>query len=258
MAEPYEVMSAYNRAIGRYDLAILYADSADMAHTQWKKQLDLAQKHKAEVAIEQERHEARQAMLQKEKEKQILIRNGLLLLSLLGFIIAGLLYNRQNLNDRHRQQQQLAEKHLTETELRIALAQLQQFRESARKKSQLITRLADDWQQAPAAPADTTARRDALDALHQSVILTEDDWQNFTVQFEKVFAGFLYRMKAKLPDLSPAETRYLTLCKLGYTPQEMAAMLGVGLGAIRQYRLRIRRKFDVADDAEIERLVAVI
>jgi len=80
----------------------------------------------------------------------------------------------------------------------------------------------------------------------------------FTNLFDKVYPGFFYRLKARLPDLSPAETRFLTLQKLGSTPKEMAAMLGVGLGAIRQYRLRIRRKFGVSRDAEIEQLVAII
>ncbi len=258
LVEPYEILSECHRALGNYEEAVSYADSAFTYSVQWKHRIDVAHKHKAEIAMELERHEARQALLEKEKERQILYRNGLLLLTLLGFIIAALLYNRQTLKDRHRKQQLLAEKQLAETELHNARAQLQQFRENARRKNQLITRLADDWQQAPADPTQDTARTDILHELQHSVLLTEDDWHAFTDLFEKVHPGFLYRLRVKLPDLSPAETRFVALHKLGYSPQEMAATLGVGLGAIRQYRLRIRRKFGVANDAEIDQLVAVI
>jgi DNA-binding CsgD family transcriptional regulator len=258
MTEPYQLMSDCSRALGLYTEAVLYADSAALANEQWHQVRDVAYKHKAEIAMELERHEARQALLEKEKERQILYRNGLLLLTLLGFIIAALLYNRQTLKDRHRQEQLLAEKQLAETELQNALAQLQQFRDNVRRKNQLITRLADDWQQVPADPAQDTARAEILHELQHSVLLTEDDWHRFTDLFEKVHAGFLYRLRAKLPDLSPAETRFMTLQKLGYTHQEMAAALGVGLGAIRQYRLRIRRKLNLTNDLDMDQLVQAI
>jgi tetratricopeptide (TPR) repeat protein/DNA-binding CsgD family transcriptional regulator len=254
MTEPYQLMSDCSRALGRYMQAVLYADSAALASEQWHQVRDVAHKHKAEIAIELERHEAQQALLEKEKERQLLYRNGLLLLTLLGLVIAALLYNRQNLKDRHRQQQLLAEKQLAETELEHAVAQLQQLRQ----RNKLIAKVEKRWETQAANTLRDFARQQMLNELHHSVLLTEDAWRAFTNLLDKVYPGFQYRLKAKLPGLSPAETRFLTLQKLGYTHQEMAAMLGVGLGAIRQYRLRLRRKLNLADDGEIEQLVAKI
>ncbi len=258
MAEPYQLMFDCSRALGLYEQAILYADSATAAKEQWRIARDVAQKHKAEISLEMERHEERQSLLAKEKEQQILIRNGLMAILLLGGIIAALLYNRQNLQNRHRQQQLVAEKQRAVVDLEQAMAQLEQLQKSYRERSDLIAKVEKEWPLQAEDTPDDPARQETLDALHQSVLLTEDAWVAFTDLLEKVHPGFLHRLRIQLPDLSPAETRFLTLQKLGYTHQEMAAMLGVGLGAIRQYRLRIRRKFGVSDDTEIEQLVAVI
>jgi DNA-binding CsgD family transcriptional regulator len=97
-----------------------------------------------------------------------------------------------------------------------------------------------------------------LEQLHQSVLLTDQGWEEFRQLFEQVHQGYLVRLKEKLPGLSPAEIRLMTLCKLHYTNKEMAAMLGVSTQAIRQLRSRLRRKLNLPEEIDIEELAAQI
>ncbi len=97
-----------------------------------------------------------------------------------------------------------------------------------------------------------------LEKLQQSILLTEENWDEFKALFEKVHKGFFTRLKEKLPGLSPADVRFIALSKLNYSNKEMATMLGVGAGAIRQHRSRLRRKLNISEDASIEEIASSI
>ncbi len=255
--ESYKVMADSYRALGQYKLSLLYTDSATVSDVLWKQQIDVTLKHRAEIAVEQERHWAQERLLQKEKERQTTIRNGLIIFFLMTVLIAYLLYNRQRLLYRHRHEQLLAEKQLTAIELESARTQLEQFRQEAHRKSLWMEQLTDEWDYSPYNNT-TTTKQQLLSEIRNSVILTDRDWSTFVQHFEKVHPNFFERLRAKFPDLSPAETRFIALSRLSYSNREMAAMLGVGMGAIRQYRLRIRRKLLLPEEANLEQIIAEI
>ncbi len=97
-----------------------------------------------------------------------------------------------------------------------------------------------------------------LQLLQNSVLLTDENWRDFTHLFEKVNEGFFQRLKEKLPGLSPAETRFAALVKLQLSNKEMASMLGVGTEAIRQIRSRLKKKLNPEAKERIEELVEKI
>ena len=68
----------------------------------------------------------------------------------------------------------------------------------------------------------------------------------------------MQRLREKLPQLSPADTRYIVLSKLNLTSREMASMLGVRPDAIRLYRHRLRKKLQITDDKTLEELIRSI
>ena len=256
-SESYKVMADNYRALGQYKLSLLYTDSAAVADALWKQQIDVTLKHRAEIAVEQERHLEQEHLLQKEQERQILIRNGLIVLSVLTILIAYLLYNRQRLIYRHRHEKLLAEQQLTTIELQNAHAQLELFRQDAHRKSRLIEQFTDEWDSLHNSPT-TPTKQQLLSEIRNSVILTDHDWTTFVQLFEKVHPNFFERLRTKFSDLSPAEIRFIALSRLSYSNREMAAMLGVGMGAIRQYRLRIRRKLSLPEEVNLEQIIAEI
>jgi len=180
-----------------------------------------------------------------------------------------LLYNRSQLKNKSRQQQLIAEKKLAENELRSASGQLDAFTQSIREKnefiekaSQVIERMNDELNLAKDKPANlvTLPETDSnsLRLLQNSVILTDEDWKNFTGLFEKVHQNFFIRLKEKLPGLSPAETRFIALTRLKLSTKEMANMLGVTVEAIRQIRSRLKKKLNPEGEEGMEELVEKI
>jgi DNA-binding CsgD family transcriptional regulator len=55
-----------------------------------------------------------------------------------------------------------------------------------------------------------------------------------------------------MPDLTPGETRFVALLKLKLNTKEMMAVLGISASTIRNYRLRLRRKLELDEEASIE------
>jgi tetratricopeptide (TPR) repeat protein len=211
-------------------------------------------------------NEKREAIIHKEKQRQVVIRNSLIGLSIALLIISLLILNRQRLKHQNRQQRLLAEKQLAEQELQNATEQLNEIGRNVREKNELIEKAAYEINTArqeiqqlknqPAAPIPTTADTHETDLLilQESILLTNQDWDRFANLFEKVHPGFFSRLKLKMPTLSPAETRFLALCKLKYAPKDMAAMLGIGKDAIRQYRSRLKKKLNLPDEVSFEEM----
>ncbi len=96
------------------------------------------------------------------------------------------------------------------------------------------------------------ARVDQLEYLSKTTILTEEDWNNFRNYFEEVYKGFFIRLKEKLPDLTPAETRLICLTKLKLDGKQMANILGVSSDTIRITRYRLRKKLSLSESESID------
>jgi DNA-binding CsgD family transcriptional regulator len=265
----YTAAAAYYRSIKDSALYITYSDSASIFNEKLTVQKDLNTKYKIEMAVQNEQVKEREKSFAVEKQRQLFLRNVIIVFVVLLMFISLLLYNRAQIKNKSRQQQLIAQKQLAENELQTATQQLNAFTQSIREKNEFIEKasreiervnaelnLAKNERNGLSSPAE--ADNHTLGLLKQSVLLTDEDWKNFTLLFEKVHDGFFDRLKQKLPGLSPAETRYAALIKLQLSNKEMAGMLGVGTEAIRQIRSRLKKKLNSGDEERIEKLVEKI
>ena len=76
--------------------------------------------------------------------------------------------------------------------------------------------------------------------------------------FEKVHSGYLYRVKEKIPGLTPAETRLMALVKLQLSTKEMAAVLGISPNSVRSTWSRLRKKLNLPEEGTMEELLEII
>jgi DNA-binding CsgD family transcriptional regulator len=221
------------------------------------------------MAVQNEQVKEREKSFAGEKRQQLLLRNAIIAFVVLLMIISLLLYNRSQIKNKSRQQQLIAQKQLAENELRTATQQLNAFTHSIREKNEFIQKASREIERVnaelnvaknehPGVAAQPQKDNHSLQLLQHSVLLTDEDWRNFTGLFEKVHDGFFQRLKQKLPGLSPAETRFAALIKLQLSNKEMASMLGVGTEAIRQIRSRLKRKLNSGAEERIEELVEKI
>ena len=265
----YTAAAAYYRSIKEPLLYIAYSDSANASNDKLAVQKDLNTKYKIEMAVQNEQVKEREKSLATEKQRQLLLRNMIIAFVVLLMIISLLLYNRSQIKNKSRQQQLIAQKQLAENELRASTQQLNAFTQSIREKNVFIEKISREIERVNAElniakneqqglASSPEPDNHSIQLLQNSVLLTDEDWRNFTHLFEKVHQGFFQRLKQKLPGLSPAETRFAALIKLQLSNKEMASMLGVGTEAIRQIRSRLKRKLHSEAEEGIEELVEKI
>jgi DNA-binding CsgD family transcriptional regulator len=241
----YPIMSKYYVLTNQPALAAKYLDSSIFVKDSLNRKFSALQLLRASQHIDLERNRAAIADIESQKTISTLERDTLLGILLLVTGATALIYREQR--KRARLQQELIVK--ARGELDDATRQLNDFAKNIAEKNEMIQLLELQTD---------GADKDAVWKLQQSTILTDADWAYFKGLFEKVHGGYLQRLKEKLPGLTPAEVRFMALSKLGLNSREMAAMLGVGTEAIRQYRSRLRKKFDLHEEASLEEFAGQI
>lgn len=206
----------------------------------------------AKVAIEKHEHEL--ALLEEKKSKEILLRNGLLIMLLLIGIITGLIFNRKQLDRKKKLEKAEWDKKTALNELENSKHELNYFTKALREKNELIQSIRQELSRIRSSDADGD-RISHINSLLNSSILTDDDWKQFRQLFEKVHPGFLVRLKEKYPELSPAETRLIVLIKLDVSQKEMADMLGVGYDSIRKTKQRLRQKLQIGVEDNLQEIL---
>jgi Tetratricopeptide repeat. len=162
--------------------------------------------------------------------------------------------NRQKQRYLRRQEAERTERIRVEE---LASQQLQEFTLRIQEKNQIIEAIRMEIEKQPRQEQPNVFTIDAglLTELQQSVLLTDEQWEKFKATFEKVHKGYFARLKEKIPELTPAETRFVMLSKLRLSNKEMAAMLGVSTDAIRSSKSRLMRKLSFADDSLLDQLI---
>lgn len=146
-----------------------------------------------------------------------------------------------------------------DSELENARKQLGIFTNALKEKNDLIESFRFELEQLQqSGHQQANSRVEQINTLLNSTILTEDEWKSFRQMFDQVHPGFFIRLKEKLNDLTPAETRLLALTKLQLAPKEMAAMLGISYDAIKKSRQRLRKKINLPEEGSLDELVDMI
>jgi len=241
----YPIMSKYYALTNQANLAAKYLDSSIFVKDSLNRKVSALQLLRASQHIDLERNRAEIADIESQKTISTLERDTLLGVLILVTAATVLIYREQR--KRARLQQEIIIK--AHHELEDASRQLNDFAKNIAEKNEMIGLLEQQ---------SDGGNDDALWKLQQSTILTDADWAYFKGLFEKVHGGYLQRLREKLPGLTPAEVRFMALSKLGLNSREMASTLGVGTEAIRQYRLRLRKKFDLSEEASLEEFAGQI
>jgi hypothetical protein len=84
--------------------------------------------------------------------------------------------------------------------------------------------------------------RHIIEELKVNKVISEEQWVRFVNTFNKVYPNFILEIKAKCPDITFTEIRYLALSKLDLSTREIALLVGVSQDAIRQTRSRLNKK----------------
>jgi len=249
----YRLQSDIYKREGAIGKAYTYLDSFIMLRDSLTREKDAKVLSQAEAKIETETHLAKLKLLESERSKAIILRNGIVTaLVLLIIIVLQVLYRIRQRQKNDRKLFTLGKKR-AEDEIHNAQQLLGSYVVSLREKSQLIEKFREEIQKLRTI-SDSSAREqdEIVEQLHYATILTEADWIEFKRLFVKVHKDFFDILHGKYPDLTQAETRLLALTKLKLSVNEMASMLGISADSVRKTRLRLRKKLHLPEQTNLE------
>lgn len=252
----YEQLYRINKIRGDLPAAVIYNDSATIYRDSLYHELDVRAAERAKLNVEMERYRHRFQLLESQRNRQVLIRNATIAVILLLTLLAILWLNRQRVLQRKEAELASVQEQRATEALANAKKELNRYILTIAEKNKLIGQIELKLASLEATyEISEEQRREYRTQLQQSTILTEADWREFQDLFDKVYPGFIERMKTAIPDLTAADMRLLTLTKLSLTPGEMASMLGITYDAIKKSRRRLRMRANLPADASIEFLV---
>jgi hypothetical protein len=255
----YTVAQAYSRSIGNESLALQYADSVKKYEIKEQEEFDRNEKIKTEALLAYRNKELENQVLKQEKKKDRMMLYGLGIALFLLLLIGVLYTKRQRLRHQLKKEKLEKEKLLAEEELNMALTEIKGFTFHIIEKNKLLEAYTTEIDKLRAEHHSITNQQmESLERLKELTVLTDEEWNQFKTLFGKIHPGYLQSLNDKYPDLTPAEIRFMVFTKLNITPKEMTAMLGVSTETIRGIRFRLKKKLNLQDGNEIEKVVKEI
>ena len=228
-------------AAGKTDSFYHYFDLYTAVHDSLDRVATFSSLKISQLRIDNEKDYRALKEIRQQAEAAAATRNFIILGIILIAIIILLFMNRARTN--------LAMKEkMAKADITAAKEQLQLFTQNILEKVILIESL----QQQLHNNALNKEQQQSIEILSNQTILTDSDWHTFRTLFEKIYPGFFSRLKVAASDITIAEQRMAALTMLQLTTRQMASMLGISPNSVSKTRQRMRQRFNMPADANVE------
>ncbi|MES2554685.1 MAG: hypothetical protein V4604_00965 [Bacteroidota bacterium] len=254
----WQTMALLEEKTGDYHAAFTaqqrYLDYLDTIN----EQEELVNFHNTEFQIEFQKKQAQIKLLasKKKRAEQILILSiGIVCCVILGLIIVV----RQIILKRRKEREILTlQKLRAEDELKNVDSQMRLVLSNLGEKNDLIDQLQQEIEQYNSTVPTLETSPDQiqlLDKLQSFKLLTSDDWDVFRKLFEKLHPGFFDRFEQLSQEITKADLRLVALIRLKSSTNEMAKILGISIESVQRTHLRLRKKLELEQAIDLERLI---
>lgn len=83
----------------------------------------------------------------------------------------------------------------------------------------------------------------------------EKDWENFQKHFSQVHTSFFENLRNRFPNLTQSEIRLSALIRMNLANHEIASLLNIESKSVRMARYRLRKKFDLEAETDLNLFV---
>lgn len=239
--------SIYLFEIGKFKEAYISYNKGIEIKNEFQKKLKRNQILTGAREFELELKQERMNKLKLEKENSIFQRNLfiiILFLSLISiyFVLRSISANNKRKEDELKFNQEILKKELQSSEKELSL-----FKENRNKQNEFVESIKLELESLKS-ENNSFDKIEFIEKLNNSVIVTQQDWLQFSTLFNQVHPKFIDVLKQNYPQLTANEIRIIVLTKLDYSTKEMASMLGVSIDAIHKSRYRLRKKLELPEE----------
>ena len=247
----YQTAAEVFKSMGEYDSAFYYNTKYSVLNDSLERVVALSGIAVSKARANDEKSRYSIQSLQKEKEKQVLLRNiligAILLLGMVGFLVI----TKQRLKAKLEVAQVEQEKQLMQHEMASAREQLNMFTENIVEKTSLIEKLEEQVKDKVV----SNEQQSLITEISHQTILTEDDWIRFKLLYEKIYPGFFQQLKKTAADITLAEQRMAALIRLQLTSKQIAAMLGISVDSVHKTRQRLRQRLQLSSNVNLDEFI---
>jgi DNA-binding CsgD family transcriptional regulator len=247
----YLTASQIFKALGDNDSAYYYSAQYNTLHDSLERVIYQSSISISKLRLDNEKNRYDIQNMEREKKGQLETRDSIIAAILLLCVVALLLINRQLQKTKVRAQLEQQEKRRIEEEMESAREQLKMFTKSIIEKTNLIEKLELQMEN----KLKTQEQQQLIEELSSQSILTEDDWLNFKVMFEKLHVGFFEKINKHVNNITQAEQRMAALTLLHLTTKQIAAVLGISPNSVIKAKQRMRQRFNLQSDEEVESFI---
>jgi DNA-binding CsgD family transcriptional regulator len=247
----YLTASQIFKALGDNDSAYYYSAKYNTLHDSLERVIYQSSISISKLRLDNEKNRYDIQNMEREKKGQLETRDSIIAAILLLCVVALLLINRQLQKTKVRAQLEQQEKRRIEEEMESAREQLKMFTKSIIEKTNLIEKLELQMEN----KLKTQEQQQLIEELSSQSIFTEDDWLNFKVMFEKLHVGFFEKINKHVNNITQAEQRMAALTLLHLTTKQIAPVLGISPNSVIKAKQRMRQRFNLQSDEEVESFI---
>jgi len=254
LRDTYFTLKEIYRAMGIYDSAFYFSDHYILLNDSLEKEVATSTLAISKARLNSEESRYKIQKINKEKEKQLFIRNSIMAAVVALSLIILLVVNRGRLKNKLALEKAEIEKMQMGQEIESAKNQINSFTSHIIEKTSLIEKLEEQLNGNNV----TSEQQLLITELSQQTILTEDDWLKFKSLFDKIYPSFFRSLRKNASDITVAEQRMAALTRLQLTSRQMAAMLGISVDSVHKTRQRLRQRLQLSSDASINEFISDI
>ena len=254
-------LKGFEEQIAKLKLAIAIQQNDDKTELQQRRKLDTLSLYVSQtegeqvinkINLETEKENIKlQLEAEKQKiEKQLLFNNLIMIIGVVLFCLLILIFimNKRKLKYKQIEFDQKIlsfqiDKVKSETKLQETNHTLSSYKTYLLEKNQQVKNLEEEIAKKDHS-AVAVERKEVYKKLLDSHLLTEDNWQNFKLQFIDEQKEFYETMTKKYSDLTESNLRLIMLIKMELTNQNIANLLGVTLEAVKKAKQRLKKKHE--------------
>ncbi len=92
---------------------------------------------------------------------------------------------------------------------------------------------------------------DKLIRLIEINLSSEDDWQIFQTNFDRIHENFFRHLKLTYPDLTPNDLKLCALLRLNMNTKDIANLMNITIRGVEVARYRLRKKLDLPSEKNL-------
>ena len=189
-------------------------------------------------------------ILEQEAEIQDLIRMRLIVSIIVVVLIFGLVIYTQWLRVKKNKLKQAIENERLNHELDLKKRELATHTLHIIQKNELLENLQNKVKELK--KKDEGSSYVEITRMINTNRLIDKDWDNFKSVFEQVHPDFFAKLKSLYSNISSNELRMAAMMKMNLNTKEMASVLNITPEGVKKARYRMRKKFDLEAEANVQ------